>query len=400
MFPSFSAADASLGYAYQVRVGLLRALELARRGSQFDVAVETLDDVSFTHSGGEPFELLQLKHGMTAKAGLSDASEALWKTLRIWSTKERAGDLQDGVKLYLITTSFASEGTVASYLKGRSRNVPEAQKLLDATAATSLNKDNATAYGDWKALTPAQRNSLLERIEIIDSAPNIIDLEDCLLEQLWGFVETSKRPAFLEYLEGWWFRRVLRQLAKAAPVISVGELESQMDKLREEFRKENLPIDGALLAKELDDALVESYRAHVFVLQLELVRARARRISIAIRDYFRAYEQRSKWIRQDLVLDIELKGYERQLIDEWELAREQALVDLDSEATEDELRAIGLRLLLWAENSLIPIRSGVSTPFVCRGSLHMLADEQKIGWHPKFLERLAEILKPPPETNP
>jgi hypothetical protein len=389
----FSAADASLGYAYQVRIALMRALELARKGLQFEVAIETLDDVSFAQVGGDPFELLQLKHSIQAKAGLSDASPALWKTLRIWSTKWREGQLTDGTSLFLVTTSLAADGSAAAYLKSDSRDYVSAQGLLDTAASTSLSQENAAAYEAWKALTSAQRASLLQQIEVIDAAPNIIDLESRLVDQLWGFVEKERRDSFLEYLEGWWFRRVLKQLAGEVSAIPVAELEAQLDKLREQFRKESLPIDEALLTQELDEALANSYRSHVFVRQLELVKASANRISFAIRDYFRAYEQRSKWVRHDLVLDIELRGYERQLIEEWQLAREQLLARIGADATDEVLQATGLELLAWAENSLFPIRIGVTAPFVCRGSFQMLADERRVGWHPKFLERLTEILQ-------
>jgi hypothetical protein len=34
----------------------------------------------------------------------------------------------------------------------------------------------------------------------------------------------------------------------------------------------------------------------------------------------------------------------------------------------------------------------VTEPFVTRGSLHMLADEQHVGWHPEFRTRLAGLL--------
>jgi len=262
---TFSAADASLGYAYQVRIALLRALELARKGSHFDVAVETLDDVSFSTSGGEPLELLQLKHSLQAQAGLSDASPALWKTLRIWSTKWQGSEIQEGVKLYLITTSVPSSGSAASFLKCSSRNCAEARRLLDLAASTSMNVENSAAYAEWKAMSPSAQSALLEQIEIIDGAPNILAIEDSLLEQIWGFVEAAKRHVFLEYLEGWWFRRVLRQLADDAPAISTAEIESQLDTLREQFQRDNLPIDEALLAQELDAALIESYGSHVFV---------------------------------------------------------------------------------------------------------------------------------------
>jgi hypothetical protein len=58
----FSAVEATLGYAYQVRFALMQSLLHARRGEIFEVGIETLDDVTFSGRGGAPLELLQTKH--------------------------------------------------------------------------------------------------------------------------------------------------------------------------------------------------------------------------------------------------------------------------------------------------------------------------------------------------
>ena len=80
----FSAADAALGYLYQVRSALLWALQRQRSDADFLVSIETLDDVAFETAGGEPTELLQTKHHRSRAASLSDSSVDLWKSLRIW----------------------------------------------------------------------------------------------------------------------------------------------------------------------------------------------------------------------------------------------------------------------------------------------------------------------------
>ena len=80
----FSAADAALGYLYQVRVALVWALRRLKVAPEFFVSIETLDDVTFETKGGTPVELLQTKHHRNRKASLSDASPDLWKSLRIW----------------------------------------------------------------------------------------------------------------------------------------------------------------------------------------------------------------------------------------------------------------------------------------------------------------------------
>lgn len=52
----------------------------------------------------------------------------------------------------------------------------------------------------------------------------------------------------------------------------------------------------------------------------------------------------------------------------------------------------GRALLKWAEDAHVSIRSGVNVPWVCRGSLHMLAEDMRVGWHPQFETRLKAVL--------
>lgn len=389
----FTAADASLGYAYQVRCSLLYALSHIRHGDAFDVSIEALDDVAFLTVGGSPTELLQLKHSLKSKSNLTDASPDLWKTLRIWAAAHKASTIGSSTRLFLISTATALKGSAAALLRNDQRDIDAALAALNATATSSVNKANTQAYGDWQALTELDRLAILEQIEVIDGAPTITSLDADLTQEVWGFTSKENIPAFLEYLEGWWFPRVVRHLADTTKSISSAEIEGQLEKLREEFQRANLPIDEELLKKELDVALAASYQSQVFVRQLELVSASAPRVGIAIRDYFRAYEQRSRWIRQDLILDMELESYESRLCEEWELAREQLVGAAGSENADEVLKKTGLALLTWAENNIFPIRANVTVPFVSRGSFHMLANEMRVGWHPKFKEKLASVLQ-------
>ena len=54
MLGQFSAADSALGYLYQCRVALVFALQRIRAGHDFNVALETLDDVVFDTVGQRP----------------------------------------------------------------------------------------------------------------------------------------------------------------------------------------------------------------------------------------------------------------------------------------------------------------------------------------------------------
>ena len=393
-FSQFSAADSALGYLYQVRTALLWALRKLKTGSTFLVSLETLDDVAFETKGGMPNELLQTKHHRSRVANLADASPDLWKSLRVWFEGYACGVIPSGTSLYLLTTATASNGSVAANLRSNSRNLDAALQGLVTTAQSSTNKDNASAYKAFLNTSIKSRRTILENVVVIDAAPDVTSLDSELRTEIFWAVKSKYQEAFVERLEGWWLRRALKQLVSIAQGdrILSEEIEAQMFDLSEQFRTDSLPIDEDLLEFTLDKATHSAHTESVFVQQLNLIGASKRRIAAAIRDYYRAFQQRSRWLRNDLLLIGDLDKYERRLIEEWDLVFE-AMKDEIGSAAADEVKEKAARdVLIWAERTAIPIRPRVTEPFVTRGSLHMLADEQRIGWHPEFRERLAKLL--------
>jgi hypothetical protein len=388
----FSAGDSLVGYLYQLRIALLWSLQKLPAGGDFLVSVETLDDVAFESKGGTPQELVQTKHHRTREATLTNASPDFWKSLRIWFETAEAGQVMVGTALQLITTATAPDGSAASYLRSANRNVEAALSALETTAQSSSNKANESAYKAFLKATPARRLALLDAVVVIDAAPTIEDVEDMLRSAVFSAVERKYLGSFLERLEGWWIRRVLRQLVTSGDRILAEEIESQMSDLREQFKQDALPIDDDLLEFTLDEATHAAHSNSMFVRQMELTKARKLRIAAAIRDYYRAFEQRSRWLRDELVYVGEIHKYERRLIEEWELLFAAVADEIGENATEQIKERAAQEVLRWAEHSIIPIRPRVTEPFVTRGSLHMLADEKRVGWHPEFQVRLAELL--------
>ena len=286
----FSAVDATLGYLYQVRSALLWALRRLKGEADFLVSVETLDDVTFETAAGEATDLLQTKHHRKGVATLTDASPDLWKTLRIWFEGRASGQIPPNANLYLVTTGTAPDSTVASRLRATSRDVSAAKQALDATASSSTNQTNKGAYDGYLKASSTERTAILDRVTIIDAATMIADLDDEFRQEVFWAVGKEHHAAFLDRLEGWWLRRVLRQLTSAAQGrVGSAELEAQMSDLREQFKQESLPIDDDLLEFTLDDATKAAHEDSTFVRQLEIIRAGKRRIAAAIRDYYRAF---------------------------------------------------------------------------------------------------------------
>ncbi|MCF1183137.1 hypothetical protein L0E83_06755 [Marichromatium gracile] len=388
----YAAVDASLGYLYQVRSALLWTLRRMKSEPDFLVGIETLDDVAFEAVSGDPKELLQTKHHRSTVGSLSDASTDLWKTLRIWFECTASGEIPEGTSMCLVTTGEASAGSAASYLRYNNRDVQAALTRLNATAQSSVNVANKPAYAAFLAASPSQRAALLGRVTVLDVAPTVEDLDGEIRREVFWAVDKEHHTAFLDRLEGWWFRRVIVQLSSNGDRIGSVEVESQMSDLREGFKQESLPINDDLLEFSLDEATKSAHENSKFVHQLDLIKAGKRRVAAAIRDYYRAFEQRSHWLRDELVIVPDLRRYERRLTEEWELVFERIRDELGDAATEQAKEKAARSVLAWAERASISVRPSVTEPFVCRGSLHMLADELRIGWHPEFSDRLAHLL--------
>lgn len=389
----FSASDSALGYLYQARLALLWSLKRLKDSSDFVVSLETIDDVTF-ESNGQPDELLQTKHHLTRPAALTDASPDLWKSLRVWFEGTASKIIPSQTQLCLATTSTAGAGSAAAKLLQADRDVDAALAALQATAQTSNSQDNAAAYAAFLAIPLNERRAILERVVILDRTPTIVDLNDQLKAEVFWATERRFQDAFLQYLEGWWFRRVVTQLAQinAGDKILGAELESQMSDFREQFKQDALPIADDLLNFSPDDAAIAAHEDSIFVRQLGLVKAGKQRVTAAVRDYYRAFEQRSRWLRHDLLMVGDLEIYEKRLTEEWQLVFEAMRDELGAAAADTAKEAAARKVLEWAERTTIPIRPSVTEPFVTRGSFHILADDLRIGWHAEFQQRLQHLL--------
>jgi hypothetical protein len=388
---SFSAAASALGYLYQVRYGLVLLLEAKNPASA--LSLEKLDDVAFEESG-EPTQVLQFKHRLTRTAALTDSSTDLWKTLRVWATKVGEGTLDPSTTiLSIVTTAIAPADSAASLLRDdNERDEGVALGKLRDAGSRSDNDTVKIAYKALDALTPEAQDSLVSAITVLDASPDIERARQLLEKALFY----STRPEFVaplcDRLEGWWFRSAVSHLRdpQAIPSMSLREVRYQLADLQEQFRLDNLPIDFPL-EKDLDESQLKPDE-RTFVEQLRLVLVGSERIKKAISDYWRAFEQRSKWVREDLIVDADLEQYEDRLIREWEelfLIMREKLTDKSDQAIEG--RELYNRVVI--EGKHIPIRPAFPNPYVMRGSFHILANSLRVGWHPLFKERLSKALE-------
>jgi hypothetical protein len=88
----YEASASALGYMFQFAKALHLCIEQwMSAGMDWSVAVEAADDIE-KHAGSVT-DLLQLKQRAEG-VRLTDMSEDLWKTLRIWAEAAKAGRIE------------------------------------------------------------------------------------------------------------------------------------------------------------------------------------------------------------------------------------------------------------------------------------------------------------------
>ncbi len=386
---TFSAAPSALGYLYQVRLALLTIVEHTEKdGVQEDrlgVTIEKFDDIAVVE-GPEHRYLQQSKDHLDLSKTLTDGSEDVWKTLRVWIEASRLPNQSLQLIYSLFTTATAPPGSACELLRPNSeaRNVLKAIVLLDAAAAACKSDTLKKAVDSWRALSDEKKNALLQRVHVIDSAPNAIDLQDRIGRKLFKHKPRPQRDEMMWRLEGWWYGRVISHLDAVArkqdDVIMWAELQLLIDQILADFGPEALPDEygdvdpGAPIDPDADRRL--------FVHQMRAVNSSKAAIRSAIRDHWRASEQRSKWIRDLRLLPKELDRYDKRLVEEWEYCADEHCSNVDVTNLPQASDA-GRNVLRNVLNKQISLRT-FSEPYLTRGSYHFLADNARLGWHPSW----------------
>ncbi|GHG41742.1 ABC-three component system protein [Streptomyces hydrogenans] len=396
----YEASASALGYLFQFAKALHICIEQWMSGDMdWSVAVEAADDIEI-HQGPDT-RLIQLKQRAEG-VRMTDLAEDLWKTLRIWAEAAKADRIALAeTKLFLLTTAEIPANSAAFCLQPRGSQYRDEERALhllrEARKASKATKGSLPkcfeAFDNLdRGDRPLQR-SLMSRIEILSGTPNITEVRTALQGLAAFAVGHDAAKSFLVRLEGWFYNRVIEQMQTqgGSPVTGI-EFDEMLSDLQRQFRYDNLPIDSDISDMASDPSQAADQQ---FVRQLGLIGVGADRIGLAVRDYVRAFAQRSRWSTENLLRAGELGKYERKLVEEWQSRFAEMAEELGPEATEDEKKKEARLIYRWVDREArFPIRSGCDETFVTKGSYHMLADELKVGWHPDFSARLIALLEP------
>ncbi len=384
-----SAAASVLGYLHQTRWGLMELLRARTTDPGRSLTLEMHDDIAWEEAG-TPAELKQLKLHVSSLRSLTDASDDMWRTLRVWMDNGRPGDPY-GPILTLITNSSAGSGSAASFLRDTDRDVTTALAKLENTARNSTSEETRKAREQFLNLTPAERLAFVGRIYVADHSADIDGVTNEVSERLRPGAPIEQFAVYLDQVWGWWTATSLAMLMGKRDPVPVEEMLTAIERIRDQFTRDNLPV--LVDVDEIDaSAVLLQHGDRPYIHQLNILGVLPRQLHKAILDYQQAYLQDTRWLSVHLVDYDELEKFSKRLVDEWERAFDHMCTELPADASDDDKRKAGRNLLHVLSDSTLSIRTRFRDPFHARGKRHELADLQKIGWHPDFEEHLAKLL--------
>jgi hypothetical protein len=387
---SHGAAGQALGYLHQCMWALVELGQRASAEPAVELLLESLDDIQFD-SDGSPFELLQTKHHVGATGVLTVSSVDLWRTLNVWMDVSQSRELV----LRLVTTQNIPEPSPLQGLRtGGDRDTATALDALLSAAKDSGNSSTETWRQKFLALDPTFRDQLVDRIYIDDRASQAPEFDKELTKTFRYAIPVGKEAVFAHLIKGWWAGICVRLLARTLGAVTGNDLLVQVNDIADQLKSDTLPVDPAVM-EEYDESIRDLYQDRPFVQQLLWIALDNTRLWKAIRDYHRAYSQRSFWLRYQLLAEPELDRFAFRLHDEWEQIFDARVASMSRSGRTDQ-QTVGQEILEeLARESRARVRDRFDEPWFNRGMFHALADGelgQRIGWHPEFEAKLEELL--------
>ena len=368
---------------------MTRLLACAEAGAL--VSLEVVEDVAVHGTDGST-AMVQSKSALTANP-MADRAVALWKTLSNWACE--LGPDADFEKLALvIAVSNPRSGILASTFHS-------ATTIVDAEAALERAKD---AFAAELAAPDSQEKDLaffLKRFFRSDALLQrqiirCFSLETAQVSpqvdfpKWFPFIPESQLEGVVTYAQGWVKRQAELLMERGEPaILSRDDFHREMTAFIRKHRERAILRSFAPAKVSTDKT--EELMPKLFVRQLEAIDAEFSDRLQAVSDYFRAAFDRTQWGETAEIHPSSFDEFVEYLERAWMNLRRMCNLQ-NKGLTEAEL---GLVLYSSCCDYRATLEGQEVPNHFIPGTLHLLADKPKIGWHPRFAEVLSPEASPP-----
>ncbi|WP_348270038.1 hypothetical protein P8936_06310 [Edaphobacter paludis] len=391
-----SAEASALGFYYQALYALLLLFE--QNTDNAAVSVEALDDVQLSAAGDEL--LYQLKHSLSNNpSSTSIKSKAVWRTMKSWIdvipevclTETTfhlitVGSIVDGDPLATLLTKDPDRPALIGAMTQEANRVRVGREQAQAEGKPLPYADRADGCEAFLKLSDLEKATLCARIRLIPGSPDVTSIEGKIANGL-KILPSEQRSMVAKRLVEWWNRELVYSLCgKRERVIKREELQNRISSIVAELERDALSMDF-----EQAEPPADYQPDGMLTLQIQLVKGLPSDVKKAIREEWRAREQRSVWLDANAANAMTIGTYDRVLKEHWSDRHTTVKEESETQNAESKEKA-GLDILRWshneAPNTVRPIDTGYNGSYYVRGSLQILAVNLEVGWHPDYEDHL------------
>jgi hypothetical protein len=378
---SSNAAGQLFGYSLQFPRALLRLLQ---SGMGAKIGIEVCGDVSVFFPEG--ITLTEEDKSSLYRNVLTDTSTNLWKTFYNWIIAVNADELNVRTDKFILYTNHAvTDDSIVSQLH-------KAKEQKDVDVAVQLSVENLKVVDKKQKVFEYMDFVLNTNIHIFkEIIPNFELITDNKADGVYDSIRDEIRNKLvpedqieylLDLLTGWLQKTINQQIASKKPaIISFSEFNDYFQYTFTKIRNKQSLIDYAKSKIPSRNELSQrTDKEFVYIKQLEVIKLSQDEVITAVSDYFRADTNRQEWIEKAIIDEASMQDFEARLCSFYQNSRKQITLTKSQESHENQ----GQLLLLECQRRQERIANMDPPDRTVQGSYHVLADELRLGWHPKW----------------
>lgn len=381
-----------LGYSLQTTRFLVRLLEA---DSGWTVSLEVFEDVGVeTIEGNKIAE--QAKSTLKGNP-VSNHAIDLWKTISNWVDSVKSGELNSETTRFELYVSHPQKGEIVENFSKAKSN--------DEARAAFLNARN-TIWGTaptflLKSALPEKLSQYVDRVFQAD--------EDLILSIIRNFQFKSGSGSPQEDLKAIFTEKmkfVSSEIVDEALHYALGWVKGQTDRLLEQQKPACIAVDsfvtvvGSFIRKydrrtilktfagiPSGQEIEEDLKVRTYVRQLDIIEVDDEFKIKAVTDFLRSSVDRTEWSTRGLVHESSFDEFADILVRTWN--NHKTKTDILLAGNSDIQRG----QYLYAECSCkqVKLQNLEVPPHFTPGSFHALADNEVVGWHPTYKEKLKAV---------
>lgn len=315
---------------------------------------------------------------------LSDRAVELWKTLRNWIDAASNGTLDANRTSFILFAPNANPGGLAEALSS-ANDQDSIRAALGKIAAFAQEKGSAEWLDHAKAVVAADAataGAVIKNFSVDSPVGSPSKTLPPLLKA--KLISPDVVDDALKWAHGW-IKTTVDALLEAGTPAQVS-YEDFHNALLEFVKTHDRLVVLRSYAGTPDAADVDNHLAfRCYVRQLRIIDLAHIDVLEAVNDYLRSSIDRTEWARRGFVTEHSLDDFERELIITWRNKKRKVTLAHPTVSPQQQ----GQMLYSDCMDHTLEL-DGLPTPAAfLRGSMHSIADDCTIGWHPDYARLLA-----------